>query len=257
MIICSILACWLILLWLILDSCHPLVMMTMPMSPVWSLSNALAIFAMWVVMMIAMMLPSAVPMILLHQRMIIKNKKPFENLSFILSYLFIWVLFSVGAVAIQYISQVNGVLDASSLTVSKIISIGLLVLAGGFQFTALKKTCLTKCRTPAGFFMGYWQSGVLGAFKMGTKHGLFCLGCCWAIMLLLFVGGVMNLSWVLLLTIAVMVEKTLPAGDLISKIIGVVLIMGAAFMTYDVIYGQSLPVMNNMTMDCMKSMKMD
>lgn len=257
MIICSILACWLILLWLILDSCHPLVMMTMPMSPVWSLSNALAIFAMWVVMMIAMMLPSAVPMILLHQRMIIKNKKPFENLSFILSYLFIWVLFSVGAVAIQYISQVNGVLDASSLTVSKIISIGLLVLAGGFQFTALKKTCLTKCRTPAGFFMGYWQSGVLGAFKMGTKHGLFCLGCCWAIMLLLFVGGVMNLSWVLLLTIAVVVEKTLPAGDLISKIIGVVLIMGAAFMTYDVIYGQSLPVMNNMTMDCMKSMKMD
>lgn len=257
MIICSILACWLILLWLILDSCHPLVMMTMPMSPVWSLSNALAIFAMWVVMMIAMMLPSAVPMILLHQRMIIKNKKPFENLSFILSYLFIWVLFSVGAVAIQYISQVNGVLDASSLTVSKIISIGLLVLAGGFQFTALKKTCLTKCRTPAGFFMGYWQSGVLGAFKMGTKHGLFCLGCCWAIMLLLFVGGVMNLSWVLLLTIAVVVEKTLPAGDLIGKIIGVVLIMGAAFMTYDVIYGQSLPVMNNMTMDCMKSMKMD
>ena len=257
MIICSILACWLILLWLILDSCHPLVMMTMPMSPGWSLSNALAIFAMWVVMMIAMMLPSAVPMILLHQRMIIKNKKPFENLSFILSYLFIWVLFSVGAVAIQYISQVNGVLDASSLTVSKIISIGLLVLAGGFQFTALKKTCLTKCRTPAGFFMGYWQSGVLGAFKMGTKHGLFCLGCCWAIMLLLFVGGVMNLSWVLLLTIAVVVEKTLPAGDLISKIIGVVLIMGAAFMTYDVIYGQSLPVMNNMTMDCMKSMKMD
>jgi predicted metal-binding membrane protein len=232
-------------------------MMTMPMSPVWSLSNALAIFVMWVVMMIAMMLPSAIPMILLHQRMIIKNKKPFENLSFILSYLFIWVLFSVGAVAIQYISQVNGVLDASSLTVSKIISIGLLVLAGGFQFTALKKTCLTKCRTPAGFFMGYWQSGVLGAFKMGTKHGLFCLGCCWAIMLLLFVGGVMNLSWVLLLTIAVVVEKTLPAGDLISKIIGVVLIMGAAFMTYDVIFGQSLPVMNNMMMDCMKPMKMD
>ena len=257
MIICSILVCWLILLWLILDSCHPLAMMTMPMSPVWSLSNALAIFVMWVVMMIAMMLPSAIPMILLHQRMIIKNKKPFENLSFILSYLFIWVLFSVGAVAIQYISQVNGVLDASSLTVSKIISIGLLVLAGGFQFTALKKTCLTKCRTPAGFFMGYWQSGVLGAFKMGTKHGLFCLGCCWAIMLLLFVGGVMNLSWVLLLTIAVVVEKTLPAGDLISKIIGVVLIMGAAFMTYDVILGQSLPVMNSMMMDCMKPMKMD
>jgi predicted metal-binding membrane protein len=105
--------------------------------------------------------------------------------------------------------------------------------------------------------MGYWQSGVLGAFKMGTKHGLFCLGCCWAIMLLLFAGGVMNLSWVLLLTIAVVVEKTLPAGDLISKIIGVVLIMGAAFMTYDVIFGQSLPVMNNMMMDCMKPMKMD
>ena len=231
-------------------------MMTMPMSPVWSLGNALAVFAMWVVMMIAMMLPSAIPMILLHQRMINKNKKPFENLSFTLSYLFIWVLFSVGAVAIQYVAQVSGVLDASSLTASKIISIGLLILAGGFQFTALKRTCLTKCRTPAGFFMGYWQSGVLGAFKMGIKHGLFCLGCCWAIMLLLFVGGVMNLSWVLLLTIAVIVEKTLPAGDLISKIIGFVLIMGAALMTYDVIYGQSMPMMKNMMMDCMKPMKM-
>ncbi|MFL2788356.1 MAG: DUF2182 domain-containing protein, partial [Paracoccaceae bacterium] len=78
----------------------------------------------------------------------------------------------------------------------------------------------------------------------------------WAIMLLLFVGGVMNLSWVLLLTIAVIVEKTLPAGDLISKIIGVVLIMGAALMTYDVIYGQSMPMMKNMMMDCMKPMKM-
>jgi len=231
-------------------------MMTMPMSPVWSLSNLIAVFIMWVVMMVAMMLPSAIPMILLHQRMIKKNNIPFESLSFILSYLFIWVLFSAAAVAIQYFSQLNGYLDAGALKTSKLISVGLLFLAGGFQFTTLKNTCLTKCRTPAGFFMGYWQSGVLGAFKMGTKHGLFCLGCCWAIMLLLFVGGVMNLTWVILLTIAVIVEKTLPAGDFISKLIGVVLIIAGALLAYDLIYNQSMPVMQNMMMDCMKPMKM-
>ena len=170
------------------------------MAPVWTVGNLIAVFAMWVVMMIAMMLPSALPMILMHQRMAKKNSHPFENLSFIISYLFIWVFFSVVAVALQFIAQKAGLLDPASLTTTKIISIILLIMAGVYQFTELKNTCLSKCRTPAGFFMGYWESGVLGAFKMGTRHGLFCLGCCWAIMLLLFVGGVMNLTWVLILT---------------------------------------------------------
>ena len=83
--------------------------------------------------------------------------------------------------------------------------------------------------------MGFWQSGVIGSFNMGIRHGLFCLGCCWAIMLLLFVGGVMNLTWVLLLTIAVIAEKTLPAGEFISRAIGVALILAAAYMGYGLI----------------------
>jgi predicted metal-binding membrane protein len=170
--------------------------------------------------------------------------------------LFIWVFFSVVAVALQFIAQKAGLLDPASLTTTKIISIILLIMAGIYQFTELKNTCLSKCRTPAGFFMGYWKSGVLGAFKMGTRHGLFCLGCCWAIMLLLFVGGVMNLTWVLILTIAVVAEKTLPAGELISKLIGAGLIVASAYIGYGLVYGESMQSMSGMNMECMAPMKM-
>ena len=257
MVLCGVLFCWLILFWLIMDSCHPLAILTMPMSPAWSASNLLAVFAMWVVMMIAMMLPSALPMILMHQRMAKKSKNAFENLSFTLSYLFIWVIFSIIAVIFQFTAQKVGFLDPASLKISTIISIILLILAGGYQFTELKNTCLSKCRTPAGFFMGFWQSGVIGVFNMGIRHGLFCLGCCWAIMLLLFVGGVMNLTWVLLLTIAVIAEKTLPAGEFISRAIGVALILAAAYMGYGLIYADNMHSMNGMMMECMGSIKMD
>ena len=256
LVLCGVLFCWLVLFWLITDTCHPIAMLTMPMSPVWTVGNLIAVFAMWVVMMIAMMLPSALPMILMHHRMAKKNSHPFENLSFTISYLFIWVFFSVVAVALQFIAQKAGLLDPASLTTTKIISIILLIMAGVYQFTELKNTCLSKCRTPAGFFMGYWKSGVLGAFKMGTRHGLFCLGCCWAIMLLLFVGGVMNLTWVLILTIAVVAEKTLPAGELISKLIGVGLILAAAYIGYGLFYGESMQSMSGMNMECMAPMKM-
>jgi ABC-type multidrug transport system fused ATPase/permease subunit len=93
LVLCGVLFCWLVLFWLITDSCHPVAMLTMPMSPVWTVGNLIAVFAMWVVMMIAMMLPSALPMILMHHRMAKKNSHPFENLSFTISYLFIWVFF--------------------------------------------------------------------------------------------------------------------------------------------------------------------
>ncbi|MBT4354524.1 MAG: DUF2182 domain-containing protein [Rhodospirillaceae bacterium] len=255
-VLCVTLLSWLGLLWLITDSCHPLAMMTMPMSPAWSVGNLVAVFAMWVVMMAAMMLPSAIPMILLHSKMSSKGGVHSENLAFIFSYLLIWILFSIAAVIFQFITHSNGILNAASLTTSKIVSIILLLLAGGYQFTELKNTCLTKCRTPIGFFMGYWRAGVGGAFNMGMRHGWFCLGCCWAIMLLLFVGGVMNLAWVLLLTIAVVAEKTLPAGELISKAIGVGLILGAVYIVYSLMSPQNMSSMQSMSMDCMKPMKM-
>jgi predicted metal-binding membrane protein len=255
-VLCAVLVFWLALLWLIMDSCHPIVMMTMPMSPAWSAINLIAVFSMWVVMMAAMMLPSAIPMILLHNKMSSKSGITFESLAFILSYLLIWALFSIAAVAFQFFTHSGGILNASSLTTSKIVSIILLLLAGAYQFSELKNTCLNKCRTPVGFFMGFWKSGVNGAFNMGLRHGLFCLGCCWAIMLLLFVGGVMNLTWVLLLTIAVVAEKTLPAGELISKVIGVALILSAVYMGYSLVNFQSMPPMQSMTMSCMQSMKM-
>ncbi|MFL2798273.1 MAG: DUF2182 domain-containing protein [Paracoccaceae bacterium] len=255
-VLCLTMLSWLALLWLITDSCHPLAMMTMPMSPAWSAGNLIAVFAMWVVMMAAMMLPSAIPMILLHSKMSPKNGLNVENLAFILSYLIIWTLFSVAAVTFQFITHTYGILNAASLTTSKVVSIVLLLLAGGYQFTELKNTCLKKCRTPVGFFMGYWKTGLAGAFNMGLRHGWFCLGCCWAIMLLLFVGGVMNLTWVLLLTIAVVAEKTFPAGEAIGKVIGIGLILGALYIGYTLLSPQTMSSMQSMSMDCMKPMKM-
>ena len=100
-----------------------------------------------------------------------------------------------------------GVLNPSDLTLSTLFSAIVLIAAGGFQFTKLKDTCLKACQSPAGFFMTRWEGGSIGALKMGLSHGLFCLGCCWALMLLLFVGGVMNLAWVLLLTLGVLAKK--------------------------------------------------
>ncbi len=246
------LLCWAVLVWLVIDMCNPFAMMTMPMSPNWISANFLAVFLMWEIMMAAMMLPSAIPMILLHHKMSGGASLEINTAVFIGAYLVIWSLFSIAAVAIQFLTHNLGFLDPSSLTISSLISGIVLLLAGGFQFTKLKETCLKACQSPAGFFMTRWKGGAKGAFEMGLSHGLFCLGCCWALMLLLFVGGVMNLAWVLLLTAGVLAEKTIPAGKTLSNIIGITLIFFGSYSIYIYLVadaGASIPAMS---MDCMK-----
>lgn len=109
------------------------------------------------------------------------------------------------------------------------VTVALLLIAGVYQFSPLKRVCLATCRTPLGFLLGEWRAGVYGAFMMGVRHGVLCLGCCWALMALLFVGGVMNLAWVVALSIAVAIEKLAPHGDRLARVLGLGLIAAGLF----------------------------
>ena len=196
----------------------------MPGSPDWSLANGLAILAMWAVMMAAMMLPSALPMILTFVDLAQRAGDAGRGRAFVTAYLAIWSLFSVAAALAQWLLQRAGWVDPMIVSTSASLTASLLLIAGVYQFSPLKRMCLSRCRTPLGFLLGEWRGGVAGAFLMGVRHGLFCVGCCWALMALLFVGGVMNLAWVAALSVAVALEKMLPGGERLSRLLGVALI---------------------------------
>ena len=220
---CALIA-WALLAWLAIDMSHPLARLTMPGSPDWSLANGLAILAMWAVMMAAMMLPSALPMILTFVDLAQRAGDAGRGRAFVTAYLAIWSLFSVAAALAQWLLQRAGWVDPMIVSTSASLTASLLLIAGVYQFSPLKRMCLSRCRTPLGFLLGEWRGGVAGAFLMGVRHGLFCVGCCWALMALLFVGGVMNLAWVAALSVAVALEKMLPGGERLSRLLGVALI---------------------------------
>ena len=136
----------------------------------------------------------------------------------------VWFAFSAAATAIQWALQSVGWVDPMIVSRSALLTAVLLLVAGLYQFSPLKKVCLSHCRTPMGFLLGEWRAGTKGAFVMGARHGLFCVGCCWALMALLFVGGVMNLAWIAALSVAVAVEKLAPGGERLAAALGIVLI---------------------------------
>tara|TARA_B100000686_G_C16540559_1_gene837226 strand:- start:341 stop:892 length:552 start_codon:yes stop_codon:yes gene_type:complete len=173
----------------------------------------------------AMMLPSAAPMILTFAGLNRQNRVKFSTISFTCAYLVIWVIFSAGAVFLHWLLQHTGFISAKMVSSSVLLSGILLITVGVLQFSPLKSTCLKHCRSPIGFLMTDWRKGIKGAWIMGFRHGWYCLGCCYALMLLLFVGGVMNLAWVAALTIAVAIEKMLPLGERIAQILGAGLIL--------------------------------
>lgn len=218
-------AAWALLTWIAVDMGHPLVQLTMPGVPEWSVLNVLAVFVMWAVMMAAMMLPSALPMIVAFVRLSERAGEPARARVFVAAYLLVWAGFSAVATALQWALQAVDWVDPMIVSTSPLLSGALLVIAGIYQFTPLKKICLDTCRTPVGFLMGEWRTGVAGAFSTGLRHGLFCVGCCWAVMALLFVGGVMNLPWIAALSIVVAIEKMAPRGDRIALVLGVALIV--------------------------------
>jgi predicted metal-binding membrane protein len=201
---------------------HPMQMEAMPGMPdmamapdAWSPAYLTATFAMWALMMVAMMLPSAAPMVLLHARL--DRGSPAErardNALFVLCYLAVWTAFSALAALMQSALVGAGAVSAASLALGdRVLVAALLLLAALWQLTAAKRACLDNCRSPIQFVMRFWRPGAAGAVRLGLRHGLYCLGCCWSLMLLLFVGGVMNLAWVALLASLVFAEKLAPAG---------------------------------------------
>ena len=207
--------------------------MAMPEMEPWSLAEFGAILAMWLVMMIAMMLPSAAPMLLLFastQRGRAASGHSFALVAFAAGYLLVWGGFSVAAAALQAILQQRMLLSSHLATTSVWLGAAVLALAGVYQLTPAKNACLLRCQSPLGFLLSRWRDGVRGALVMGMRHGAFCLGCCWALMVLLFVGGVMNLAWVAALAVFVLAEKALARGAWLSRVSGVALLAWAVWL---------------------------
>lgn len=215
---------WGFLVWLAFHMDHPLAQLMMPDSANWSMANALAIWLMWALMMAAMMLPSALPMILAFVQIGLRCGERNRGHAFVAAYLAVWFGFSVAATAGQWALQAMDWVDQMIVSTSAVLTGLLLLVAGLYQFSPLKRICLSRCRTPMGFLLGEWRAGVSGAFVMGARHGSFCLGCCWALMALLFVGGVMNLAWIAALSVAVAVEKLAPGGERVATVLGLGLI---------------------------------
>ena len=204
--------------------------MDMPMAePAWTAGYAALMLLMWMAMMAAMMLPSALPMLLFYDSIAKKRSAASSTVGptslFGLGYLVVWAGFSVAAVLLQYgfdrAALLSPMMQATSTVLAGIILVG----AGIYQWTPLKQACLRRCRSPLDFVMTEWRSGKSGAFAMGLRHGAYCLGCCWLLMLLLFVGGVMNIAWIIGIALFVLVEKLSPAGHWIGKAAGVALIL--------------------------------
>jgi predicted metal-binding membrane protein len=191
----------------------------------WTPGYAGIMFTMWWVMMAAMMLPSAAPMLLLFAR--INRKEKFAGRPFIptgifaAGYLAAWGGFSALATGLQWALERLGLLSPMMVTTSYWLGGAILLAAGLWQLTPIKGMCLRHCRSPMGFLVQSWRPGWGGAFRMGLEHGSFCLGCCWFLMGLLFFGGIMNLFWIIGLAAFVLVEKTAPMGSWIGRIVGV------------------------------------
>ncbi len=200
---------------------------------VWSLSYLGASFLMWALMMVAMMLPSATPMILLYARFARSPGGAGRGGAalFAFTYVAVWTGFSAAATVAQAAAIDVGLVSAMGLAIGDARLAGALMIAAGlYQLTPLKRACLAQCRSPLSFLTRLWRPGPAGAVRLGLAHGLYCLGCCWALMLLLFVGGVMNLAWIALLAGAVLVEKLAPPWLRASSVIAAALIGGGVWL---------------------------
>lgn len=193
----------------------------------WSPGYAVIMFFMWWIMMVAMMLPSASPTVLLFARIHRKQRErgaaSVPASMFALGYLAAWAGFSVIATAAQWGLEQAGLLNTMMVSTVPWLGGGLLIAAGLWQFSPWKLACLRHCRSPLSFLMTRWRPGRKGAFVMGLDHGAFCLGCCWFLMALLFFGGIMNLWWIGGLALYVLAEKTVPAGHRLGYGLGALL----------------------------------
>ncbi len=204
------------------------------MTPVWDVTHLLLLWAMWAVMMAGMMLPAVAPTLLLYMRAARAQGADAHSVWRLYAlaggYLFIWALFSIGATLLQRFLATRALLSPMMEPATPIVGAVILFLAGAYQLTPLKGACLRACRSPLSFLMRRWQPGWPGALRLGMEHGIYCLGCCWALMLLLFAGGVMNLAVIAILTLWVVLEKLLPSGVHLARVSGVLLIATASWL---------------------------
>jgi predicted metal-binding membrane protein len=201
--------------------------MAMPQTSPWSVADTGGLVVMWIVMMIAMMIPSVAPVILLFAS--VSRRRRVEGVLatpvsvFTLGYLVAWTGYAVLAALAQSLLHSAALVSPAMASASPLLGGGLLMLAGVYQWVPVKGACLSHCRSPLGFFSTEWREGVSGALLMGLRHGSYCVGCCWALMALLFVAGVMNLLWVVVIAGFVLAEKVMPNGRLLGRITGVLL----------------------------------
>ena len=204
------------------------------MSTVWDWPRLVLLWAMWAVMMTAMMLPTAATLILLYAaaaRRHAEVDRPARSIHALAAgYVFVWALFSVVATALQRVLAEALVLTPMMEPATPMAGAVVLAIAGVYQLTPLKRACLRACRSPLGFMMARPREGVAGAFPLGIDHGLYCLGCCWALMLILFAGGVMNLAVIVALTVWVLVEKIAPFGEWTASVSGAALLALAVWI---------------------------
>jgi len=202
------------------------------MEPSWTPVDAALVFVMWSAMMAAMMVPGSAPMITafatINRRRRERQAPYVPTAVFLAGYLVVWTGFSALATAAQYLLQKAELVTTMMQSASDAFSAALFLAAGLYQFSPLKERCLAYCRSPDGFILSEWRDGALGAAIMGFRHGLFCLGCCAALMVLLFAVAVMDLRWVAALTVLVTAEKLLPRAAFWRRAIGIALLAGAA-----------------------------
>jgi len=211
-------------------------MWLMPMGR-WGAAEFGLCFAMWAVMMIAMMMPSAAPMLFSFHALDRSRRRassaPLRFVAFSLGYVFVWSAFSVFAAGVQWWLHDAAVVTDMMISASRVLDGVILLCAGIYQFMPAKSRCLSKCRTPLGFLLSEWREGTAGALVMGVRHGAFCVGCCWALMALLFVGGVMNLLWIAVLAATVLIEKALSFGVPVAKAIGVLMGVSGVWLLFN------------------------
>lgn len=184
---------------------------------------------MWIVMMVAMMTPAVIPVATVYHRIQRTSRPNLATLSLATGYLSAWIFFAFTGAAGQWLLHTADVLHGARLGAGAWVAAGLLVAAGVYQLTPLKAACLKHCRSPMGFFMTHWRPGYGGAWVMGLHQGIFCVGCCWVLMLLMFAGGTMSLATMALLSTMILAERLLPAGPWVSKLpAGLLILLGCA-----------------------------
>jgi predicted metal-binding membrane protein len=199
--------------------------MAMPGAGSWSPADLLIVFVMWSVMMVAMMLPSAMPMLVTYRRLAGAGATRPGTVTalFGAGYVLMWTAFSAAATLAQWALH-SALLISPAMRTNSLLSAALLIAAGVYQWTPVKQRCLAGCASPLQFLSRRWRSGETGALSMGVLHGAYCVGCCWVLMALLFVYGVMNIAWIAAINLYVLVEKTLPPTAWLPRVTGTLLI---------------------------------